>query len=163
MKDAESYYFDNEPWMKKITETSNKRYENATSDSPHCDNISLSKTSCFRAGKGHEYLKNKDTIEHSWRIIPVGARQTGFELSGKLPSEHIAPFPEKLIEPYIQSMCPPDGVILDPFMGSGTVMRMAIEHNRNCIGIELNPKYIDIIKKRVNWDSGLGDIIYESE
>jgi len=162
VKDADKYYFDAKAWMKKVQETSNKRYENATSDSPHVDNIGLSPTSCYRAGKGHEYLKNQDTIEHSWRIVPVGAKQGGFELEGQQASEHIAPFPENLIRPYIQSLCPHEGVVLDPFLGSGTTMYLAQTEGRNSIGIELNEKYVEYAKKRLNWGGGLG-VEYEEK
>lgn len=104
-------------------------------------------------------MTNTEVIEHSWRIVPVGAKQSGFELSEKPPSEHVAPFPENLIQPYIQSLCPRGGVVLDPFMGSGTTMWLAINENRNCIGIELSQKSIDYTKKRVNWGQGLG-VVY---
>jgi site-specific DNA-methyltransferase (adenine-specific) len=156
VKDADKYYFENKAWMKKVKESSNMRYENPTGrDSPHCENIGLSPSSCFRSGKGQDYLKNSETIEHSWRIIPVGAKQSGFELEGKQASEHIAPYPENLIRPYIQSLCPHDGVIMDPFLGSGTTMRVAMEEGRNAIGIELNKNYIEYTKKRLNWGQGL--------
>jgi len=48
-------------------------------------------------------------------------------------------------------MCPVGGVVLDPFLGSGTTMRVAMENSRSCIGIELNPNYIEYTKKRLNW------------
>lgn len=41
------------------------------------------------------------------------------------------------------------GVILDPFMGSGTVAKVAKYHKRRFIGIDLNPEYIGIAKKRL--------------
>jgi len=112
------------------------------------------KGTAFPAGSFHKYAKK--TIEHSWRVVPVGEKQSGFELAGKQPSQHIAPFPAKLIKPYILSLCPQDGVVLDPFLGSGTTMRVAVEERRNCIGVELNEEYIKYAKKRLNWNSGLG-------
>ena len=48
------------------------------------------------------------------------------------------------------------GIVLDPFLGSGTTMKVARELGRNCIGIEINPKYVEIAKKRVGWNLGLG-------
>ena len=99
----------------------------------------------------------QETIEHSWRIIPVGAKQSGFELAGKKASEHIAPYPEELIRPYIKSMVPHRGTVLDCFLGSGTTMRVALEEGRNCIGIELNEKSINYAKKRVNFGAGLAE------
>jgi len=58
---------------------------------------------------------------------------------------HFAVFPEKLIEPCILAGCPKDGIVLDPFIGSGTTGKVARKYHRNFIGIELNKKYIDDI------------------
>jgi len=46
-------------------------------------------------------------------------------------------------------------VVLDPFLGSGTTMKACLELNRSCIGIEIEPKYIQITKERLNWGSSL--------
>jgi DNA modification methylase len=45
--------------------------------------------------------------------------------------------------------CPKNGIVLDPFMGSGTTAVVAKRLGRNWIGIELNPKYIEIAQKRI--------------
>jgi len=42
--------------------------------------------------------------------------------------------------------------ILDPFLGSGSTMRAANELNRNCVGIELNPEFLEIIKDKVKFN-----------
>lgn len=42
------------------------------------------------------------------------------------------------------------GIVLDPFMGAGTTALVALQHNRNFIGIEINPKYIEMAYKRIN-------------
>lgn len=63
---------------------------------------------------------------------------------------HFATYPEELIEPCILAGSKPGGVVLDPFFGSGTTGRVALKHGRGYIGIELNPKYIEIEKKRLN-------------
>ena len=63
--------------------------------------------------------------------------------------KHIAMFPEKLIMPIIKSACPKNGIILDPFMGSGTTAVVARKLGRHFIGIELNKDYIEIAKKRL--------------
>jgi len=62
---------------------------------------------------------------------------------------HFAVFPPALVEPLIKSSCPPEGTVLDPFLGSGTTMLVARELGRQCIGIEINPEYIEIARKRV--------------
>ena len=62
---------------------------------------------------------------------------------------HFATFPPALIEPCIISSSKPDDFILDPFFGSGTVGEVACMNSRQFIGIELNPEYIEIAKKRL--------------
>jgi DNA modification methylase len=64
------------------------------------------------------------------------------------PEAHFATFPPKLIEPCILAGCPENGIVLDPFIGSGTVAQVATLHRRNWIGIELNPDYIKLADKR---------------
>lgn len=61
---------------------------------------------------------------------------------------HFATFPKDLIEPCILAGCPIGGTVLDCFLGSGTVGEVAIENQRNFIGIELNKKYCDMAKRR---------------
>ena len=63
---------------------------------------------------------------------------------------HFATFPEELIKPCILAGSRVGGCVLDPFFGSGTTGRVATELNRDYIGIELNPEYIEISKKRTN-------------
>jgi DNA modification methylase len=63
---------------------------------------------------------------------------------------HPAHFPEKLAEDHILSWSNEGDTILDPMAGSGTTLKMAKKNNRNYIGIEISPEYIDIINKRLN-------------
>lgn len=63
---------------------------------------------------------------------------------------HFATYPEMLVEPCLLAGCREGGVVLDPFFGSGTTGRVALRHGRGYIGIELNPEYIEIAKKRLN-------------
>ncbi len=62
---------------------------------------------------------------------------------------HFATFPEKLIEPCILAGCPKDGVVLDPFVGSGTTSAVAQKYGRKSIGTDLNKEYLDIAVKRI--------------
>ena len=63
---------------------------------------------------------------------------------------HFATFPERLIEPCILAGCREEGIVLDPFFGSGTTGRVAERLGRKWVGIELNPKYVEIAEKRTN-------------
>lgn len=62
---------------------------------------------------------------------------------------HFATFPEKLIEPCILAGCPQGGIVLDPFIGSGTTAAVALRLWRKFIGIELNHEYIKLAEKRI--------------
>jgi len=63
---------------------------------------------------------------------------------------HFAVMPEKVAETCVLAGCPEEGVVLDPFFGSGTVGVVALKHNRRYIGIELNPEYVEIAQARIN-------------
>ena len=62
---------------------------------------------------------------------------------------HFATFPIELPTLCIKAGCPVGGVVLDPFNGSGTTGEAAIKLGREYIGIELNPDYIELTRKRL--------------
>nr|DAJ27025.1 MAG TPA: adenine-specific methyltransferase [Caudoviricetes sp.] len=76
-----------------------------------------------------------------WNIGTVGIKEA-----------HFATFPEELVRRCILAGCPENGIVLDPFLGSGTTLKVAKKLNRNGIGIELNQEYIQIAKKRIGND-----------
>ena len=69
-----------------------------------------------------------------------------------IPEAHFATFPEELVKRCILSGCSENGIVLDPFLGSGTTLRVAKRLNRGGIGIELKEEYIEIAKKRIGDD-----------
>jgi DNA modification methylase len=62
---------------------------------------------------------------------------------------HFATFPPDLIEPCILAGAPAGGVVLDPFMGSGTTAAVAVLNGRNYFGCELNPAYKELQDERI--------------
>ena len=58
-------------------------------------------------------------------------------------------FPEKLIEPCIFAGSRKGDIVLDPFSGSGTTGIVCLQHQREYIGIELNPEYVELSEKRI--------------
>lgn len=78
----------------------------------------------------------------------------------RIPTEavkeaHFATFPTKLVEPCILASCPPGGVVLDPFGGSGTVGLVADRHQRHGLLCELSATYIAIARRRLTRESPL--------
>ena len=67
------------------------------------------------------------------------------------PGAHFATFPPDLIEPCILAGCPRDGIVLDPFFGSGTVGLVALKNARHYVGIELNPEYAEMARNRIEY------------
>ena len=64
---------------------------------------------------------------------------------------HFAVFPQKLPEFCIKAGSPEEGLVLDPFAGSGTTMLVAKQLGRSAIGIEISQEYAELIKKRLIW------------
>ena len=63
---------------------------------------------------------------------------------------HFAVFPQELIEPCILAGAPVGGIVLDPFMGSGTTAQVAQNLGRQYLGCELNPDYKPLQDKRIS-------------
>lgn len=101
--------------------------------------------------------KDKGRIEYNNRNTKCGVKVTDYRNkrcvwnvnTKKFKGAHFATFPEKLIEPMLKAGCPKDGIVLDPFMGGGTTALVAIKHNKNYVGIEINNDYIDIANSRI--------------
>lgn len=94
------------------------------------------------AAKGHERWKKNERGEY------VRNKRSVWTIPTKPFKEaHFATYPPDLIKPCILAGCPVGGIVLDPFMGSGTTAQVALELQRNFIGFELNPKYIEIAEK----------------
>lgn len=72
-----------------------------------------------------------------------------------LREAHFATFPEKLITDCIKAGSPEGGIVLDPFMGSGTTAIVARKLNRSYVGFELNSDYVSIANKRLRNELGI--------
>ena len=66
--------------------------------------------------------------------------------------------PEKVCEWLIKYLSNEGDVILDPFGGAGTTMKVARDLGRSCITIEKDERYIEMTKRRLNWGSSLGEV-----
>jgi DNA modification methylase len=68
----------------------------------------------------------------------------GYDFEG-----HFAPFPEALCEKPIKASCPPGGIVLDPFIGSGTTAVVARRLGRRYLGIDLSAEYVKLAERRL--------------
>lgn len=84
-------------------------------------------------------------------VKDIGVRYNVWDLphTGKQNNEHPAVFPEALARDHIISWSNEGDIVLDPFSGSGTTAEMARNLGRRYIGIEVNPDYVEISRKRM--------------
>tara|TARA_Y100000310_G_C20448232_1_gene699445 strand:+ start:43 stop:876 length:834 start_codon:yes stop_codon:yes gene_type:complete len=100
-------------------------------------------------------LTNGKTLEsRKIHIRPTKCRGTMWDYltagdGTRLKHEHPATFPDKIPYDFIQCFCPPEGVVLDIFMGSGTTALAALALNRKFLGFDVSKDYVELSKKRV--------------
>lgn len=97
------------------------------------------KLNAWMEKNGGRYHPERRNVRSVWSIA-----------AQPLSEAHFATFPEALAEKCILAGCPLGGIVLDPFAGSFTTCRVAFRLGRHSIGIELNPEYIEIGRRRCN-------------
>ncbi len=96
----------------------------------------------FILSKGPRYFFDRTALKGEEDVWHISARPEN-------PYAHCAPFPLELVERCISCGCKPGGVVLDPFLGSGTTMLAALRSSRPAIGIELNDSYAEMAERRI--------------
>ena len=76
-----------------------------------------------------------------WDILPEDSQKR---------KGHFAPFPEDLCKLPLVATCPPDGIALDPFCGTGTTNLVAFHLERKSVGIDISEDYIQMARSRCN-------------
>lgn len=94
---------------------------------------------------GSEYPTGKLTRPRDVLRVTVGGRHLGSELA----HENEAPYPEKLVEPFVLALTKPGETVLDPFCGSGTSLAVALKHGRRAIGIDIRTSQGDLTRRRI--------------
>lgn len=138
------YYFDADAIREPAQETTVKRCSQSGSTRPlpryGGKKYTAYPEQFFRTKSGTAYdirdgRRNKRDV---WTVATVPCKEA-----------HFATFPPELIRPCIRAGAPIDGIVLDPFFGSGTTGVVCTQENRNYIGIELNRDYVQIAKRRI--------------
>jgi DNA modification methylase len=89
-------------------------------------------------------------LNKSWDGAETRNRRSVWTVaSSRYGGAHFATFPPALIEPCILAGAPFNGLVLDPFTGSGTTAAVALQHGRRFVGCELNPDYIKLAEARI--------------
>ncbi|MBN1181521.1 MAG: site-specific DNA-methyltransferase, partial [Bacteroidales bacterium] len=137
---SQKYYFDQEAIQEKSTyfDTDNRHITGPTVGGKSLNGVyAINKSGVYQSSG----MKNKRSV---WTVNLQPTSEA-----------HFAVFPQKLIEPMIRAGCPKGGIVLDPFIGSGTTGIVARKLDRNFIGIELNPEYVKLAEKRIKRKLGI--------
>lgn len=147
---SERYFYDAEAIKEPaVTHLRDKRY-GPESTGRNRDDEPWNQQGTLRPHKG---FKNLDTTSgRNKRTVWTVATQP-------FPGAHFATFPPKLIEPCILAGCPAEGIVLDPFNGAGTTGMVVLRHGRKYIGIELNPEYVEMSRRRIEDDAPLFNML----
>lgn len=135
----EKYYFDLDAIRDKHKYSNDKRNDgnrhiyNENTKSLECKEIATNAVSFNPKGK------NPGSVSDFWNITTKPSS-----------NKHYASYNDELIRKPILAGCPENGVIYDPFMGSGSTAEAALRANRNFIGSEMSIDYINICNKRLN-------------
>ncbi len=132
---SQKYYFDNEAIAEPLAASSVARLAQPTLAQQAGSDRVPGKTNGNMKAVGSGETRNKRSV---WTVTTKPYK-----------GAHFATFPPDLIEPCILAGAPAGGVVLDPFMGSGTTAAVAIAHGRNYLGCELNPAYKELQDARI--------------
>lgn len=135
---SRKYYYDNIAIKEPVLDVSLKRAESGWKTNR--PSAKAGKTGINTEKMGTRFVNPEGRNKRSVWFIPTASFR----------GAHFAVMPERLVEPCILAGSRGGDTILDPFFGSGTVGVVAVKHNRNYVGIELNPEYAKIAKERVD-------------
>ena len=134
------YYFDHDAIQEPVVDQDRINYA--------CGNGKLTINADRNDGDFSE--RSKDFVPDEIDGVKVKNKRSVWSVSPSHYKEsHFATFPIDLIKPMILAGCPKGGVVLDPFMGSGTTAIVAKQTYRNYVGIELNPEYVKMAEDRI--------------
>lgn len=141
---SERYFFDAGAVRQDASPNTHARGKNGSREQPR----SVGLPRYHRGGRRDSGVMRDDGVSRNRRSVWTIATQP-------FAGAHFATFPPALVEPCILAGCPTGGTVLDPFLGAGTTGLVADRLGRNCIGIELNPGYAEIARKRIGGDASL--------
>ena len=142
-KKDKGYYFKTqyEPYTSNIK----SKKDNINNNNDKDKRSALIESKMVRHGANGTTLNSPSKWSDKGRI-----KRTTWSISTKAYKEaHFATYPTELIECPIDAGCPKGGIVLDPFMGSGTTGVVAKKQGKHYVGIELNKEYIEIADNRI--------------
>lgn len=145
---SKHYFFDYKAISEPVTESTKERLKRgiAGSNKYGAPIPGQPKVQTINLPRGHGTISDGD-------INPLRSKRDVW-IVNTVPFKggHYAAYPPKLVESCILAGCPVGGVVLDPFMGSGTTGMVAKQHDRHYVGIEINPEFAALAEARIGGD-----------
>lgn len=142
---SKKYFYDWQAVAEPIAPTTAARYKSGRSEKQKYAEEVPGQGKVQGINKGRARGAVKDEI-----ILPIRSRRDVWQINTvPYSGGHFAAFPPKLAETCILAGCPIGGVVLDPFLGSGTTAAVAKQLSRYYIGIEISPDYCALAKERI--------------
>ncbi|EHU1620024.1 site-specific DNA-methyltransferase [Acinetobacter baumannii] len=135
------YYFDHVAIKEPVAESSIKRLSQNL-DQQH------GSTRAVMKHNGPIGTHRSERSESEYDLLTRNKRSVWQVSTKPYKGAHFATFPMDLIEPCVLAGSRVNDVVFDPFMGSGTTAAVALMHNRNYLGCELNPQYYELQQER---------------
>lgn len=169
------YFFDQEAILEPVSPNTHARLSQDVQNQLGSDRVPRKTNGTMKAvgrklypgtgvgfGRGYDKVakprvKNNASFDEAMAVMPDkrNRRSVWNITTHSFKEAHFATFPPELPETCIKAGCPVGGVVLDPFFGAGTTGLVADRLQRDCIGIELNPAYAEIARKRIQGESPL--------
>lgn len=160
MSKSQKYYFDYEAIQEEaVTQADRRIGKRVTYDGKHKGEEGTGNRAFVSLRtKNRQYDGQKPNTMHLKREMGGGADEAYVVRNKRdvwsinvMPNKeaHFATYPPKLVSTCILAGCPEGGIVLDPFMGSGTTGIVANKLGRHYVGIELNPQYVEMAKRRI--------------
>jgi DNA modification methylase len=93
---------------------------------------------------------DRNDVGNPFVDVPLRTRRDVWTIASEPSREgHYAMYPQRLVLQCLLCGCPEGGVVLDPFVGSGTTAIVARKNNRHFVGCELNPEYVKMSRRRL--------------
>jgi DNA modification methylase len=143
------YFFDNEAikepaaydGRKNMYKKCSPKYAQAGGTGFAVQTMAIKELKRWREDRNGNFVRNKRSV---WKVPTKPEKEA-----------HFACFPPNLIVDCVKAGCPEGGIVLDPFMGSGTTAVVSKKLGKNYVGFELNPEYINIAERKLRRDLGV--------
>lgn len=150
------YYFDADAIKEPVSGSSHDRGNGASRKAKSVPCGANSRVHVSRVGNPPQPRSNESMSAAITGLVDFRNRRSVWTIPiGPCVESHYATFPTAIVSPCVLAGCPEGGVVLDPFIGTGTTALVALSLNRRFLGCDLSPDYVAMAERRIHNEAGL--------